>query len=435
MLETLYKRGVSLLRDIFQYLIPATYFICLFSVLFWDEIKVQLPDLLLRYGLWFGALYIVTCYIVGQLLYILSTLIIQLFERVFKKLFNNSSEEYKEFRNKIEKVLMEINQRVDAKKDPFINLPPHLYFETKVLAKSADLHAFFIERYNNMLFFMRCLVSASFILGIVFLIFSCFNSVRGFGFPNYVSAIIFFVMSLLFYREFLSRRIGFLERTYASYFVANGLDEIGRQREIKNKYVWYASYGSNLSRDRFLCYIRGGRPANSSKEETGCRDSSLPILDGPIAINFPLYFAKNAARWNNGGVCFLGLTKQTEHTTRGRMYLITQEQFIDVLRQENGDNSLNLDFESIIESGSKKISNGWYGNILFLGFQCDYPIFTFTSSEQYQYMKPDKTYLKTIINGLQEIYALPIEEAIDYLISKPGIQGNFTRDELKGELS
>jgi len=28
---------------------------------------------------------------------------------------------------------------------------------------------------------------------------------------------------------------------------------------MKNMYVWYVGYGSNLLRERFLCYILGGK--------------------------------------------------------------------------------------------------------------------------------------------------------------------------------
>ena len=40
--------------------------------------------------------------------------------------------------------------------------------------------------------------------------------------------------------------------------------------------VWYASFGSNINVDRFLCYIRGGKPALSNDTERGCRDTRSP---------------------------------------------------------------------------------------------------------------------------------------------------------------
>ena len=43
------------------------------------------------------------------------------------------------------------------------------------------------------------------------------------------------------------------------------------------KHVWYVAYGSNLSRERFCRYIRGGRPEGSERDLPGCRDTSDPM--------------------------------------------------------------------------------------------------------------------------------------------------------------
>ena len=54
--------------------------------------------------------------------------------------------------------------------------------------------------------------------------------------------------------------------------------------------VWYIGYGSNLSKERFLCYITGGQPIGNAKSYEGCRDKTLPISDKSIIINNDLYF-------------------------------------------------------------------------------------------------------------------------------------------------
>jgi|ADGO01.1.fsa_nt_gi hypothetical protein len=60
-----------------------------------------------------------------------------------------------------------------------------------------------------------------------------------------------------------------------------------------NRYVWYASYGSNTLPGRFYYYIEGGLfPCNSILYE-GCRDKSLPLDEKPITIPHSLYFAKH----------------------------------------------------------------------------------------------------------------------------------------------
>lgn len=56
--------------------------------------------------------------------------------------------------------------------------------------------------------------------------------------------------------------------------------------------VWYVSYGSNLSYERFLCYINGTTPKGSTKAEQGCRDKTLSNATGKITIPYKLYFAK-----------------------------------------------------------------------------------------------------------------------------------------------
>lgn len=59
------------------------------------------------------------------------------------------------------------------------------------------------------------------------------------------------------------------------------------------------------------------------------------------------YFAKNSTIWG-GGAAFLctQLRDKNNKSSHGRMYLITNEQFLDVVEQENGDR-LDIDFELV----------------------------------------------------------------------------------------
>ena len=201
----------------------------------------------------------------------------------------------------------------------------------------------------------------------------------------------------------------------------------------KEKYIWYASYGSNILEKRFLCYIQGGQPDGSPKVYDGCSDKSLPIDKEEIYINSELYFAKHSNQWN-GGVCFIRTNFEPQQQTLGRMYLITKEQFADIVKQEtNSKQSPNINFESAITDGSLTFAAGsWYGNIIYLGTQCEFPIFTFTHQDNITpTTKPSKNYLKLIIRGIQETYEhLDTNEIVDYLISKVGVQGNYSRQEL-----
>jgi hypothetical protein len=201
----------------------------------------------------------------------------------------------------------------------------------------------------------------------------------------------------------------------------------------RQDYIWYASYGSNILEERFLYYIKGGQPVGATKIYLGCTDKSMPIDKEEIYINSELYFAKKSKTWDKGGVCFIKTNFDPQVQTLGRMYLITKQQFIDVVRQETeNENNLAIDFEKAISDGSITFKDGsWYGNLIYLGTQNDFPIFTFTNQDNIsETNKPSENYLRTIIRGIQETYNLSTTEIVDYFISKSGIKNNFSREQL-----
>lgn len=198
-------------------------------------------------------------------------------------------------------------------------------------------------------------------------------------------------------------------------------------------YVWYASYGSNLSRERFLCYIQGGRPEGSSKVEVGCKDQSLPIDEATYTIRYPLYFAKRSERWQNQGVAFIGLTEDEAFHTYSRKYLITVEQFFDVVKQENNGAEVEIKIQDVINNRFRTFRDSWYGTILYLGEAQGYPILTFTADWDLDvpFVKPSTEYLSMISYGLKTTLLLENEEIVQYLSTKPGIDGEYTHTELE----
>lgn len=118
-------------------------------------------------------------------------------------------------------------------------------------------------------------------------------------------------------------------------------------------YVWYASYGSNLNKERFLAYILGKKAPGCDICEKGCKDKTLPQDNKQIIMPYELYFAKNSSKWSGGGVCFIGNKKEDNHRTLGRMYLITKDQFLDVVSQENANiDCSKINFNDINNNGS-----------------------------------------------------------------------------------
>ena len=185
--------------------------------------------------------------------------------------------------------------------------------------------------------------------------------------------------------------------------------------------VWYASYGSNLLEKRFSCYIAGGTPEGAQREYEGCTDKTLPEESKPIIINAELYFARKSKTWHGGGVAFINSEFNSKVKTFGRMYLITAQQFAEVVKQEiRLEEDLVLDLEELAEKGSLLLNErSWYNKLLFLRREAGYPIFTFTNKD---YLKdeinpPHETYFNTISAGLKETYGMTDVEIEGYLRS------------------
>jgi hypothetical protein len=176
----------------------------------------------------------------------------------------------------------------------------------------------------------------------------------------------------------------------------------GIKMDSDKNYVWYASYGSNINRDRFMCYIQGGSPEGSTRVETGCRDTTPPIAEAAFQIQYPLYFAKEASGWQSQGVGFLGLHPEQNDVTYGKIYLITSEQFLDVVKQENNGLACNIDLNMVKDKGSVIFRpKAWYGNVLYLGEKDNYPVFTFTAPWEMMDVAATKKYSITLKISLE----------------------------------
>lgn len=179
--------------------------------------------------------------------------------------------------------------------------------------------------------------------------------------------------------------------------------------------IWYASYGSNLSLERFTCYIAGGTAPGSLRSQPGARDTTPPRAIKPHLLNHPLYFAGESSFWT-GGMGFIDHTQPGE--TRARAYLITRDQFVDIVTQENHlTQPVALDFDTALALGSSHVQPGSpYGLLLHTGHLDDYPVFTFTSQVARQpRTKPSAQYLATIARGLAESHDLTLADAHNYL--------------------
>ena len=132
--------------------------------------------------------------------------------------------------------------------------------------------------------------------------------------------------------------------------------------------VWYASYGSNCSRDRFLAYLRGGRAEGAGRDQIGARDTRDPSGDEPVRFETAVCFVGRSTRWG-GAPAFLEHDRSARPGALGRRYRVTRQQFADVLAQESGRplDSVPLPDLDELEPGTRAvIGDGFYDALVIL---------------------------------------------------------------------
>lgn len=139
--------------------------------------------------------------------------------------------------------------------------------------------------------------------------------------------------------------------------------------------VWYACYGSNINRTRFMRYINR------------CDDRTPPSDDRPFEFAYNMYFAKSAVCWDRGGKAFLDLSKPGH--AYGRIYRITGDQYEQVKYMEGSDYSQKVD----------------------LGIIDGIPVYTFTDTQTNADLKlPSYRYYEVIKNGLYDCWGTQLDK-------------------------
>jgi hypothetical protein len=191
--------------------------------------------------------------------------------------------------------------------------------------------------------------------------------------------------------------------------------------------VWYAGYGSNLCAERFLCYIEGGTPPGLSRPSRGARDQTPPGANRPLDIPHRLYFAGSSTSWG-GAPCFVDTVENPSAPAHARAYLITWEQFEDLLAQENGRSTRRIELEptDLAAGRSIRLGPGRYENLVCLDGFDGVPVVTITSPwamAEAPLDAPSPAYLKVLIAGLRESHAMSDDAIVAYLDAAPGCSG------------
>ncbi|KAG1366775.1 putative Histone deacetylase 5 [Cocos nucifera] len=175
---------------------------------------------------------------------------------------------------------------------------------------------------------------------------------------------------------------------------------------LSNIEVWYGSYGSNMWKPRFLCYIEGGKILKFWYRLTSNgKDFFILVIDSiPRLEQFnDILFQENSLHQENG----------KSHGARVPILDLSEIGFV----AEN--KSLPLE----------ALKAGWYSNVLYLGKEDNLPILTMTCSfseiERFKSGElpvagPSNNYMNTLVRGLVEGKQLTRKEAIAYINDAAG---------------
>jgi hypothetical protein len=181
--------------------------------------------------------------------------------------------------------------------------------------------------------------------------------------------------------------------------------------------LWYAAYGSNMCGERFECYVAGGCPPGATRTYPGARDRTLP--DSPT--------------WG-GGIAFYDPDAPGESI--GVAYGLTLGQFSDVAAQEmHREPGADLDLAALWHTGSHLLGPGRYESLHVVGRLDDLPVVTFTASTPPPLNPPVPAYVATMARGITETHGWGVDETVDYLLARPGIDGGWDVNRLRSLLA
>lgn len=160
------------------------------------------------------------------------------------------------------------------------------------------------------------------------------------------------------------------------------------------RYLIYAVYGSNLLKERFWVYIKGGE--YYGQKYKGSSDNTEPESLGWMYVPHRLYFAKNSVRWDNKGVAFLSCKIEQDNNYHAivRLWKVSEQQFNDIREQEG---------------------KTWYNQELELGEKDGLVIKTITGNWENEINEPSEKYLGVIRKGLRETTGWSDEQIKEYL--------------------
>jgi hypothetical protein len=143
-----------------------------------------------------------------------------------------------------------------------------------------------------------------------------------------------------------------------------------------------------------------------------------------------LVFGWRSPTWG-GGIAFYDAGGEGVVLTRA--YLVTLQQFADVLEQEmRREPGVDHDLTPLLGGGTHAVGPGRYETLHLAGELEGRPVVTFSCPDvdELGVRAPAPAYVATIGRGLRATHGLCDDEIVDYLEACPGIDGNLARPDL-----
>ncbi len=192
-------------------------------------------------------------------------------------------------------------------------------------------------------------------------------------------------------------------------------------------WVWYAAFGSNLSPARLSCYLRGGTPPGAARVYEGCRDPAPPREQRVITLSGSLRFGGTSRVWG-GGMLFYDPGGPGE--VHARAYLLRLEQFGDVVAQESRQpvgGALVLAENGPTRHGLSEV----YDVVLDLGELDGRRLVTLSSTRDHPLNAPSEAYVRVLLSGLTEGFALDDRARVAYLARIVGMSPAWSEETLR----
>lgn len=176
------------------------------------------------------------------------------------------------------------------------------------------------------------------------------------------------------------------------------------------EHVWYASYGSNLLRERFEAYLLGGSVDGLDRTYPGGAGTRPASADRPLVLPGRLRFALDAPAWGEGGVAFWDPDGDGPGVL-ARAWRVRLQQYLEVVHLENGGTSRAAAPwpESVLRDGEALLGGSWYGRLVLAGHLDGEPVLTFTHPDPGALLAraPSHRYAEVVARGLVETFGPP----------------------------